>query len=431
MAFATCYATAAERHRSLPADGIVPNPIFTSTHAITIDAPPEQVWPWIAQMGAGRAGWYSWDLIDNGGMPSARCIVPELQTVARGDVMPAVPHASDAFVVAAVDPPRDLVLTVGNGHGAHAVVWEHVLEPIDGGRTRLIVRGRASSHWLDLARAPTPAGHHRIFIERAYAVLARLPRPLLIAFAGIGHRMMEARHLRGIQRRSTASAETSAKLERWRKPLLSGGILAAFLYVSMTLFVGLLWEGYSVVSRVPSELSAIGAPTRLLWTWLGAVYGVLMIAFGWIVWKSAPPNRALRVVGALLMAHTVFGQFWPPMHQRAVLAAGGGTLTDTLHLVWAAVTGLFFMLMVGFGAAALGKRFRVYSIVTIVIVLACGAVTGTYASRVQADLPTPWVGVWERISIATFMGWIAVLATALLRAPNQRPFGETRERTRR
>jgi hypothetical protein len=152
--------------------------------------------------------------------------------------------------------------------------------------------------------------------------------------------------------------------------------------------------------------------------WLGAVYAVLMVAFGSMVWKSAPPNRALRVVGALLIAHTIFGQFWPPMHQRAVLAAGGGTLADTLHLVWAAVTGLFFIIIVGFGAAALDKRFRVYSIVTIAIGLACGAVTGTYASRIQADLPTPWVGVWERISIATFAAWIAALATALLRAPH-------------
>jgi hypothetical protein len=153
--------------------------------------------------------------------------------------------------------------------------------------------------------------------------------------------------------------------------------------------------------------------------WLGVVYAVLMVGFGWIVWRSAP-NRALRVVGALLMVHTVFGQFWPPMHQRAVLAAGGGTLTDTLHLVWAAMTGVFFMFIVGFGAAALGKRFRVYSIATMVIVLACGAVTGTYASRIQADLPTPGVGVWERISIATFMAWIVVLAATLLRGPHRR-----------
>ena len=195
------------------------------------------------------------------------------------------------------------------------------------------------------------------------------------------------------------------------------GITAAVLYVAMTLFVGLLWEGYSVVSGVPSELSAIGAPTRPLWMWLGMIYAVLMIAFGWIVWTSASANRALRLAGALLIGHTVIGQFWPPMHQRAVLAAGGGTLTDTLHLVWAAITGVFFFLIVGFGAAALGKRFRIYSIATIVVVLACGAVTGTYASQIQADLPTPGVGVWERISIAGFMAWIVVLAIALLRDP--------------
>jgi uncharacterized protein YndB with AHSA1/START domain len=418
MVLATCVATILEKRHPLRVDAMIPDALFTSTHAITIDAPPEQVWPWIAQMGAGRAGWYSWDAIDNGGTPSASRVSPDLQTVAPGDIMPAVPGATDAFVVSAVEPPRDLVLTVPDGHGGHAVAWEHALVPLEGGQTRLIVRGRASSHWLDLARARPPSGHRRIFIERAYAVLARLPRALLIGFAAFGHRVMEARHLRGIQRRSTASGQLGASAERWRRSLLTCGILAPVLYVAMTLFVGLLWEGYSVVSGVPSELAAIGAPTRLLWIWLGAVYAVLMVAFGWIVWKSAPPNRTLRVVGALLMAHTVFGQFWPPMHQRAVLAAGGGTLTDTLHLVWAAITGFFFMLIVGFGAAALGKRFRIYSIATMVVVLACGAVTGTYASRIQADLPTPWVGVWERISIATYMGWIAVLATALLRAPH-------------
>jgi hypothetical protein len=207
-----------------------------------------------------------------------------------------------------------------------------------------------------------------------------------------------------------------ANAERRRRLLLTCGIVAPMLYVAMTLFVGLLWEGYSVLSGVPSELSAIGAPTRVLWLWLGAAYALLMVAFGWMVWTSASPNRALRIAGALLIAHTVFGQFWPPMHQREVLAAGGATLTDTLHLAWAAVTVILFVLIVGFGAAALGARFRVYSIVTMVIVLASGAITGTYAASLQADLPTPWVGVWERISITAFMAWIAVLAIALLRA---------------
>ena len=102
---ATCIPTSLEKRRPLPGDALVPEPIFVSTHAITIDAPPERVWRWIAQMGAGRAGWYSWDAIDNGGAPSATGIMPALQTVASGDMMPAVPGATDAFVVAAVDPP--------------------------------------------------------------------------------------------------------------------------------------------------------------------------------------------------------------------------------------------------------------------------------------------------------------------------------------
>lgn len=209
MAFATCFATDVEKRQPLPADTIITKALFTSTHAITIDAPPEQVWPWLAQMGSGRAGWYSWDAIDNGAQPSAMRIVPELQAVAPGDIMQAVPGAKDAFVVAAVDPPRDLVLTVPDGRGGQVVAWEHVLKDLDGDRTRLVVRARTSVHWLDLARATPPAGRRRIFIERVYAGLARLPRSLLIGVGRLGHRFMEARHLRGIQRRAERSVRSA------------------------------------------------------------------------------------------------------------------------------------------------------------------------------------------------------------------------------
>ncbi|HEY1304341.1 MAG TPA: DUF998 domain-containing protein [Vicinamibacterales bacterium] len=196
-------------------------------------------------------------------------------------------------------------------------------------------------------------------------------------------------------------------------------MLAATLYVAMTFVVGLQWPGYSVASQTISELSAVDAPTRPLWMLLGLVYTLLMIAFGWIVWRTAS-NRALRVVGALLMTQAVFGFFWPPMHQRAVLAADGKTLTDTLHLVWTMATGVFFTCALGFGAAALGNRFRVYSIATMAIVVGCGALTGSYASLIEANLPTPWAGVWERINTTVFMAWVAVLAMTLLREPKGR-----------
>jgi CubicO group peptidase (beta-lactamase class C family) len=216
VALTTCIATRVEKRRRLPGDKIVPEPMFTVTHAITIDAPIERVWPWLAQMGSDRAGWYSWDAIDNGAQPSALSIVSDLQAVAPGDVMPAVPGAKDAFIVAAVDPPHDLVLTAPDGSGGEAVSWEHFLESLDGERTRLILRARVSSRLLDRSRANPPDGHRRIFIERVYALLARLPRPLLIGFAGFGHRIMEARHLRGIQRRAerTHVAETPGRDER-------------------------------------------------------------------------------------------------------------------------------------------------------------------------------------------------------------------------
>lgn len=218
----------------------------------------------------------------------------------------------------------------------------------------------------------------------------------------------EARH-------TSPSAPDEARPARWRNALLGCGILAAVLYVAMTFAVGLLWPGYSVASQTISELSAIDAPTRPVWMLLGTVYTVLMIAFGWTVWRCAPPNRALRAVGALLLTQAIFGFFWPPMHQRTVLAADGKTLTDTLHIVWTIVTGVFFTCALGFGAAALGKRFRVYSIATMVIVLAGGAMTGTYASRIEANLPTQGAGIWERINSTAFMAWVAVLAIALLR----------------
>jgi hypothetical protein len=420
MAFATCVPTVLDKRRSLRGDAMIANPIFTSTHAITINAPPEQVWPWIAQMGGGRAGRYSWDAIDNGGRPSSTSIVPALQTVIPGDIMAAVPGAQDAFVVATVDPPRDLMLTVPDGHGGHAVVWEHVLEPLDGGRTRLIVRGRASSHWLDLARRKPPAGHRCIFIERAYAVLARLPHPLLVAFAAIGHRIMEARHLRGIQRRTTATSAGRDVKESWRKALLVCGILSSLLYGAMIGAIGS--EGYSRISQTPSELTAIGAPTRSVWMQLGGVYTVLVIAFGWGVWKSAGRDRALRIVGGLLVAYGSLGLLWPfaPMHQREVLAAGGGTLSDTMHVVLASATVLLMFVAMGVAARAFGKRFRLYSIASIVVLVAFGALTFWDAPRVQANLHTPWIGLWERINISVFLLWVVVVATVLLRGGSGR-----------
>jgi hypothetical protein len=164
-----------------------------------------------------------------------------------------------------------------------------------------------------------------------------------------------------------------------------------------------------------SELSAIDAPTRPLWISLGLLWTSLYAAFGWGVWRSAGPSRAVRVVGVAIIFAGLIGLFWPPMHQREVLAAGGASLTDTLHLVWTAINGVLTLTAMGLGAAAFGARFRLYSIVSSVILVAAGTATSLDAAEVQSNLPTPWVGVWERINIGAWLLWIGVLAVLLLR----------------
>jgi len=188
----------------MPADCLVPAPMGMVTHAVTINASPERVWPWLAQMGAGRAGWYSYDSIDNGGHPSVNAILPEHQHVAPGDIMPATPGMTDAFCVATVSPPHHLVLTVPQASGGNQVSWEFLLDPLDLGRTRLIVRGRVSRRWPGSIRDRSRPPGRLILIERVYEMLAHAPRPLKLAAASVGHYVMQSRMLRGIKRRAEA-----------------------------------------------------------------------------------------------------------------------------------------------------------------------------------------------------------------------------------
>jgi hypothetical protein len=87
-----------------------------------------------------------------------------------------------------------------------------------------------------------------------------------------------------------------------------------------------------------------------------------------------------------------------------------------MHIVFAAVTVLLMMLAIGFGAAAFGKQFRLYSIATLLILSFFGVLTGMDGPKIAANLPTPWIGVWERINIGIFLLWVVVLAIVLLRA---------------
>jgi hypothetical protein len=217
-----------------------------------------------------------------------------------------------------------------------------------------------------------------------------------------------------------------APAEPWSRPVtgsssrfaLACGLLSALLYATMLAVVPLAWSEYSSTSQTVSELSAIDAPTRPLWVSLGVVWTLLYGVFGWGVWKAGSSSRALRVVGGSIVLSAVIGISWPPMHLREVLAAGGGTLTDTLHIVWTAANAVFTLVAMGFGAAALGRRFRIYSMASMLVLLVAGVLTSMSAPQLEAGLPTPWMGVWERVNIAAWLLWVAVLSAILLHRDN-------------
>lgn len=202
------------------------------------------------------------------------------------------------------------------------------------------------------------------------------------------------------------------RTELLRRALLVFGILTPPLYVAINLLGAAQWENYSFASQAVSELSAIGAPSRSLLLWLGAVYDLFVLAFALGVWRSAGSKRSLRFTAAFLLGTVIVDTLFrfAPMHMRGTPP----TLTDTMHIVLSAAISLCILLAVASSAAAFGRWFRVFAIATILIMLVAGAWTGFEARGVPTNAPTPVLGLTERIDIGAYLLWTVVLAVVLL-----------------
>jgi len=187
-------ATLDEHRRKLPGDDLVVDPMWQLTRAISIDATPDEIWPWLVQMGhpARRAGWYApywfdrvfWGIRER----SSDKVMPELQALSASDRVPDSRDGSAYFTVDAINPGRDLVL-FSTTHPLPVYTdvrfsWVFVLEDL-GQRTRLVVRARIA------CRPVVPA------------VIAR---PVFGALLGIGDFIEAGAMLRGIKRRAEASS---------------------------------------------------------------------------------------------------------------------------------------------------------------------------------------------------------------------------------
>jgi hypothetical protein len=177
-------ATDAEVSAKLPGDDMLTSAGFTATRAITIAATPSQVWPWLLQVGFGRAGFYSYDLLDNLGRTSATQILPEFQSPLLGDrAAPMAQPANDtnSFRIAALDPPTTLVWSKPDS------TWSWHLSPTDSGSgTRLVTRLRAR-----------------------YELTPLLPVTLLLM--EIGDFPMMRKMLLGLRRRAEAAAHQDSR----------------------------------------------------------------------------------------------------------------------------------------------------------------------------------------------------------------------------
>jgi hypothetical protein len=195
--------------------------------------------------------------------------------------------------------------------------------------------------------------------------------------------------------------------------LLICGVLTPLYYIVINdVIAAMLYPGYDRISQPVSELSATYAPSRPVLVPLLVIFELLMIAF-WIgVWRAAQNNRALRMTSGFMLGFAVLGllAFPFPMTTKEVLGA------NAIHtIIWGMITPLLMLAGIGVSAAAFGKAFRLYAILTLVALIAFSVLTGIQAAQVVAGQTVLWFGITERAQIAPWLLWVTVLAITLLR----------------
>jgi hypothetical membrane protein len=196
------------------------------------------------------------------------------------------------------------------------------------------------------------------------------------------------------------------------KALLVAGIVAVGVYAVGDLLSGLLYEGYSYRDQAISELTAFGSPVRPLMVAAILVHGLLLVAFGVGVWRSAD-RRSLRWVGLLLVAAGLVGF---PTHTVFAMSSRWmeGGFNDTMHIILSGVFSLFVFVAVALSAVAYRGWFRLYSIVTLVVLIGFGGAASIAIRGIEENL-TPWAGGFERINAYAYFAWLVVLAVTVIR----------------
>lgn len=195
------------------------------------------------------------------------------------------------------------------------------------------------------------------------------------------------------------------------RALLLGGVLSSVLYVGIDVVGALTYPNYNYLAQAISEMSAIGAPTGDLLAPLYRAWSLLFIAFATGVWIAGRARQPLRLSAGFMLAVAIVGSGFAlfPMSQRSAEPS----FSDTVHLVVAGLTMLLLSGAILVGARSLERGFQRYSIATVAVMLVFFVLTMRDAPNVAADLPTPYMGLNERVSMAAWLLWIAIFSVRL------------------
>jgi hypothetical protein len=243
-------ATAFEINRSMPGDERRGQPIFLATRAITINGTPDNIYPWLIQMGYGRAGFYGYDIVENlgseRGIHSADRILPEFQTFTVGDEVPISPVAYLYFY--AIEPNEYIVWSEEKGEFPGAFTW--ALYPIDKDHTRLVSRIGWNYHWSEPSLLPLD-----IFTEFTDHLAVR-------------------EILQGVKGRVEGHADTFAKQTMEFAVYLL--LLMIFIFTQLFLLVRpLTWKKW--LAGLASGIALLLTWYAPIPLWIGAILGLLVI----------------------------------------------------------------------------------------------------------------------------------------------------------
>ena len=210
----------------------------------------------------------------------------------------------------------------------------------------------------------------------------------------------------------------SETVSRWppehvaAKVVVIAALTAVAVYAVGDVLAGLVYEGYSHADQAISELSAFGSPVRPLMVTAIVIHSVLLVVMGVGVRRLADA-RALRWVGTLLIAVGVLGI---PNHTMWAISSRGmeAGFNDTMHIILSVVFSLLVFVAIVLAATAYRGWFRLYSFVTLAVLIGFGAATSIAMAGIDED-DTPWAGAFERVNAYAYFAWLIVLALTITR----------------